>query len=140
MALAMLHIEDLFYMGEIYGLEFSDEFLKKLGDILQSEKISESLTFYCYGERRLLAVAERDPNMSLFQCLATIHTAIRDLRMGGDKEGRPLDFSIGAAYWNSNTQEMLHNVENAVRFAQRRGKNRIVIYEDMMEQIDEIIK
>ena len=138
MALVLLHIEDLLNLGEIYGLDFSDDFLKNLGSLLQSDLISESLTFYCYGERKLIAVAEHNPNESLFQSLATIHTTIRDLKMGGyNGEGKTITFSIGAAYWNSNTPQMIRNAKKAVRFAQVRGKNRIVIYEDVLEQIEE---
>lgn len=137
LALVMLHIEDVLHMSKIYGLQFSDGFLKELGRCLQSPNIADTLTFYCYGGREFIAVAYHDANRGLFQRLAAVHVAVRALSPYEDEDSEEgLRFSIGAAYWSTDTKKLMNHLDQAVRYAMKSGKNRIVIYEDMKEQIE----
>lgn len=127
--LAIFDLDHFKLVNDVYGHEAGDQVLISFADILRRRTRKSDRLFRMGGEEFVLLMA----NTTVEQMRHVLEHLHRDLQKELDGPGGPVTVSVGGAglYAQESWQDWLARADAAMYAAKHRGRNQVVIAEDL---------
>lgn len=145
-ALLMLDIDHFKALNDTYGHNVGDQVLREVAAVLMKD-MREVDTVARYGGEEFVIILPETTEEEAFAVAQRIRKAVeqakfsvpkaRESKPGPVKKPAPLSISIGIAVFDQDAivkRELVELADAALYFAKSQGRNRVILYSEMMKQ------